>query len=440
MAKSNAQLLKDAGDVLRDLGVVAEAPAARSSAKKALSPTVPTTDTLATGQFMDRAVVERLVDLTVSQSGWLSATSVLLRSQRKGEIPQIAINDVVTEGVPENGGKTISTHPDTDHAAYQTKKFQATWYLTVEDLRESRASGEPDFDGKVRRAFAKAMGNDMARASLRGDTSLDSSSRLNRLLRQQDGWLKKIRAHGHRATTTYGSAFDVGVFYALQGMLPEQFRDDPDLRWFMPSLLDTAWSKSLGAYAADGLPFAANALMNRERWTPLGIPQLIAPQLPTDQGFAQLNGTTSVSEDVDDTGSGNITAQCDALLGGYSTANNGRKVKITCIATGQSETRPITSTGGTNIITTVGSLGQSSISETAADYTLDVADTAPIILCNPANLFVVFCSEVRAYRKFEQEAERWRIDVYYEADFGLFNPDAIAMHDGVVVPNFTFGS
>ena len=102
---TNQELLAAAGEVLGGMGV-----------RKA--DTVMTTDNMRTGDFMDRSQVERLVDLTVSQSGWLSTVSLKMRSQRAGEIPRLQLNEVVTEGVDENAGKTIATVPATDNVEY----------------------------------------------------------------------------------------------------------------------------------------------------------------------------------------------------------------------------------------------------------------------------------------------------------------------------------
>lgn len=427
--KTNQELLAQAGLVLERAGV-----------RKALTPEVPTTDSLATGEFMDRTQVERLVDLTVGQSGWLSAVTLRMRNQRAGQIPRMVISDVVTEGVDENAGATIATHPDTDKVDYACTKYQATWYLTYEDIREAAASGEPAFEAKVRAAFAKAMGNDMARAALRGDTALDASTRLNRLLRKNDGWLKLLRANAHRSTTTRGSTFTTDLFPALIASIPEEFRDDAALRWFMSSLLDLEWTTSIVDTAAAGSALGDTAKISRRRFTPFGIDQLLLPQMPTDLGFATLSGSAADADGVVDDGDGTLTATVDTLFGGYAAGNAGRQVKITCDATGQSETLTVANSGGHHILSSAGSLGQAVISAVPADYTLDLADCTPVILGNPINLFVVLCDQIRAYRKWEQEYERWRIDVYYEADFGVFNHDAMAMQDGVVAPRFAWGA
>ena len=437
---STRALLAAMGSSLAGLGVgIASGDLATVQATKALTPTVPTTTDLQTDNFMNQAQVESLVDLTVSQSGWLSAVTVKLRGQRSGTIPRLVINDVVTEGVPENGGATVSTAPDTDEVAYQCRKFQSSWFLTLEDIGEARASGEADFDGKVRRAFAKAMGNDMARWFLNGDRSLDASSRVNRLLRQQDGILVQARAGANYRHTTRGTSWDRSVYPAMKRLMPTVYKDDPKLRWFIPSELDEDYVYSL-QNLGDGSALRDEALTTRSRYAPMGHTPIMVPQWQTDQGFDTLAGSAVDADAVADDGDGTLTATVNTLLGGYSSGNAGRVVRITCDATGLSELLTVLDSGGANKIATTGGLGQSTISTTASAYTLDLADCTGAMLTNPANLFLVMCRNIRAYRKFEQESERWRVDVYYEADAGIFNSDALVLQEGIVPTRITFGS
>ena len=439
MSASRA-LLARMGQSLAALGVgVAPGDAETVRASKALTPTVPTTEHFATDNFMNQPQVEALVDLTVSQSGWLSAVSVKTRNQRAGTIPRLVIGDVVTEGVAENAGATVATSPDTDEIAYACKKFQATWYMTLEDVGEARAAGESDFDGKVRRAFSKAMGNDMARVALNGDTSLSATSRLNRLLRQRDGFLKQLRTGGHYKTTTRGSTWSRSVYPAMLRQMPTQFKDDPGLRWMLPPSLDEDFTYSL-QNLGDGAALRDQALIERRRYAPMGISPILIPQWRTDQGFDTLNGSAVDADSVADDGDGTLTATVNTLFGGYSASWAGRTVRITCDATGQYEDLTVVDTGAALVIRSAGSLGQSSISTTASAYTLDLADCTGALLTNPANLFVVLCRQIRAYRKWEQEAERWRIDLFYEADFGCFNSDAVVLQEGIVPTSITFGS
>lgn len=437
---STREILARMGSSLAALGVGTDQSDPEAvKAAKSLTPTVPTTADLAGDHVMNHTQVESMVDLTVSQSGWLSSVSVKLRGQRAGTIPRLSLNDTVTEGVDENAGATVASRPDLDEVDYNCRKFQATWYLTLEDIGEARASGEADFDGKVRRAFGKAMGNDMARWFLRGDTSLAATSRENRLLRQRDGILVQARARANYRTTTRGTTWTRTVYPAMKRRMPAIYKDDPNLRWFLPSDLDEDFTNSL-MNLGDGAALRDQALTERRRYAPMGIPPVLVPQWPTDQGFATLNGSTAAADTVTDNGDGTATFRVNTVLGGYAAGNAGRVIRVTCDATGQYEDLTVEDVGGHNVATTAGSLGQGSISTTAADYTLDLADCTGAMLTNPANLFLVLCRNIRAYRKFEQEAERWRVDVYYEADAGIFQPDALVLQEGIVPTQITFGS
>lgn len=433
------ELMARMGQGLAALGVgIAPGDVETQRAAKSLTPTVPTTDHFAGDNFMNQAQVEALVDLTVSQSAWLSAVTVKTRSQRSGTIPRLVLNDVVTEGVPENGGRTVATSPDTDEIHYEAAKYQATWYLTLEDIGEARAAGEADFDGKIRRAFAKAMSNDMARAFLNGDRTLDNSTRLNRLLRQRDGVLVHARNRGHYLQTTRGSRWSRNLYPAMKRRLPAIYKDDPNLRWLIAPELDEDYTNSL--QSLDGSALRDQALIERRRYAPMGIPPIVVPQWPTDQGFATLTGSAVAADAVADDGDGTLTATVDALFGGYDAEHAGRMVRITHVDTRETEVLEVIDDGAKLVIRSTGSLGQAAISTTPADYTLDLADCSGAMLTNPANLFMVLCRQIRAYRKFEQEAERWRVDVYYEADFGVFNGDALVLQEGIVPAAVSFGA
>ncbi len=437
MSSRTNQLLARMGSAFGSLGIQDDPGGEKVS--KALSPTVPTSESLATEHFLNTPQAEALIDMTVSQSEWLSLATVKMRDQRAGNIPRVVINDVVTEGVSENAGKTIATHPDTSETSYLCTKFQATWFMTLESISEAAAHGEADFDAKVRGAFAKAMGNDMARVALRGDTSIDTSTRLNRLLRQNDGWLKIARESANYSTTTRGSAWAAGVCPAMLSQMPDEYADDKDLRWLHGRRLDESYTQ-FAQNLSDGGAMRDRALLERTRFRPMGIDPVIVPQWPTDQGFDSLNGSASDADLVTDDGDGTITLRVDTLFGGYSSSHAGRRVKVTFDATGQSETLTVRDESSHLVVHTTGSLGQGTISTSASAYTLDLADTTGIMLTNPRNLFVVLCRKIRAYRKYEQESERYRMDVFYEADFGIFEPNAVVLQEGIIPTAATFGS
>lgn len=405
---------------------------------------VATTANMQAGEFMDRRAVDQIIDLSVSQSGWYGETSVLTRSQRSGQITTIDMTEPVLEGVPENGGRTVLTTPETAARTYECGKYQGTYALTWEDMREARASGDANFGATFSRLFGKRVGESMCLAALRGDTDAGTATRTARLLGKRDGWLKKARAAANHATTTRGSELSRRAFSAIsEGLMPDEYRMSENLRWLYSPRVNAGVTEIYGAQFENGnaSDLAVGANVKRIIQTPMGIEPILVPQLPTNLGAATL-GIASAGTPDNVSGSTTVIARVNTLLGGAAAGNAGRKVTITSLLTGQSETRTVTWDGTHNLVTTTGKLGQTSVSTTTTDYAIDIADCTPILLTNPRNLVTVVCDQIRRYFRWEQEFERWRIDLYIEMDFLILNPDALAMHDGIFVdPDvFAFGS
>ncbi len=414
-----------------------------SSIKRAIDE-VATTENQTAGEFMDRKQVDQIIDLSVSQSGWFSATSVLTRSQRSGQLTTIDMVEPVLEGVPENGGRTVLTSPETAARTYECGKYQGTYSLTWEDMREARASGDTNFGATFSRLFGKRVGESMCLAALRGDTTLGTATRTDRLLQKRTGWLKQARAASNYATTTRGAELNRRAFSAIsEGLMPDEYRMSENLRWLYSPRVNAGVQEIYAAQYenGNGSDLAVGANVKRSIQTPMGIEPILVPQLPTDLGASTLTIATAGTPD-NVSGSTTVIARVNTLLGGAAAGNAGRKVTITSLLTGQFETRTVTWDGTHNLVTTTGKLGQSAVSSTTTDYSIDIADCTPIILTNPRNLVTVVCDQVRRYFRWEQEFERWRIDLFLEMDFLIMNPDALAIHDGIFVdPDvFAFGS
>jgi len=404
---------------------------------------VNTTATLsAGGQFMNRKAVHGLIIDAANDSDWLGATSLKFVDQRAGEFTDMTMGDWLMEPATEGEAQTASNVATTSKIEYQTQKFHGTVFYTPEDVREASASGEGDFLGKLRMLLARRLGSNIAMLAIQGDTDLTSDgSRERRFLSQKDGWIKQIRDSGNVGTTTRGSAYSIAAFQAAYDRLPERYQNDPNLRWFVPPMLQANAQYAFAAQWAAASQVAADALMSRQQAPILGIPNLQVPQMPRTQGFSTLSGSVVAGDAVTNPSGTIIKVRVDTLLGGAAAGNAGRKVKITRNSTGRSETVTVTWDGTNNFASTVGSLGQGSISTTASDYTLDVADCASILLTNPRNLInVVDSSRFRMFNKFEQEADRFRLDFYIEMCPLVLRPEAASLQDGVIVAATSFGS
>lgn len=425
MKRSAAQLLAEADEVIKGFG-------ARGIAGKT---DVVTSANFQPGDLMTQRQAHRLVDLTVQESAILGTVTNVKKDQRAGSIPKVDFNRPVAQKATEAQPGTVTSSPDTDALDYRCQKLQATLFLSLESIREAKATGEPDFENKIRRGFARALGNDIARLAFQGDTTLVPNSAENRLLYTLDGWLKQARnGRAIRHTTARGAEFAPSLLFTMKRRMPRRYRSSPQNRWMIESLVDLAWRENR-ATAGDtsGSGSGDKALTTAGAIPMLGEESLRVPQLPTDLGYATLSGSTAAADNVATSGSG-IAFRVNSALGAAAAGNAGRIVRITCIATGESEEVVVTWDTTNNVATTAGTLGQGSVSTTAADYTIDLADCTPVLYGNPANLFLVWCDQIRSYSKIEQEAERLRLDVFLELDAGIFEPQALVMQDGLALP------
>jgi hypothetical protein len=439
VSRSTAQLLASLNAVNKAIGL----PGAESL-PVGKSDDVNTTSTLsAGGQFMNRKAVHGLIVDAADDSGWLGATSMKFVDQRSGEFTDMTMGDWLMEPATEGETQTASNVATTAKIEYTTAKFHGTVFYTPEDVREAAASGEGDFIGKLRKLIAIRLGSNIAQLAINGDTDLASgaSTRENRFLGTKDGWLKQIRDAGNVLSTTRGSAYSIAAFQSAYDNLPERYQNDPNLRWMISPMLAANAQYAFASAWASASQVANDALLSRQQAQILGIQPVQVPQMSRTQGFATLNGSTTNADAVTNPSGTIIKLRVDTLLGGAAAGNAGRKIKVTRNSTGLSETRTVTWDGTNNFVSTVGALGQGSISTTASDYTLDIADCASILLTNPRNLVnVIDSSRFRMFNKFEQEADRFRLDFYVEMCPLVYRPEAASIQDGIIVSTTSFGA
>jgi len=389
-------------------------------------------DTANFDALMPRQAVEELISLTRNQNEWLSQLSTYQRQQSAGTVPVMDLNEPVTEYVGENDGTKVTTRPETRRVSYACKKFKSEWYVTYEDLMEAAAAGISNFEAKLTQDFATAIGNDLANIVVNGDTTLNPNTRTNRMLRAVDGLRKKADSGNvfNAASKTFGQ----GIFAAMEDLMPDRFANDPNLQWLYNRRVETNWNNSLtNVNTTERMRSALGdrALTSQIMTPPLGRRQNIIPQLSSSMGLAGI-APTSVSDE---------TTYIQAVLTTLVTAAHiptaalgvGRKFKITLVATGAYEI--CTGFLDTTLrINTTGLLGQSSVSTTASDYTVEVYDETELYLCNPKSIIVVHCMEMRSYRQYNKDYDRWEITTYHMEDVLVPVPESIVKFKRVAVP------
>jgi hypothetical protein len=384
------------------------------------------------GGLLPKPVVEELIDMTRSQSRWLGSIRTLRRTASTGTFPILDLNEPVTEYVGENDGTTVTNKPNTSRTDYACKKFRSDLYITTEDLQEAAAAGLPEFEQKVTAAWATQLGNDIATLVMQGDSSLLPTTRLNKLLRGADG-IDKITSASSIVYDAAGKAFDQGIFAAMLDMLPERYAEDPGLKWMFNRRTNLKWKNSLTNVSTTERTrsiLGDQVLTTFEDVPPLGVPQLIVPQITSTQG-----GTPIAPDTV--AGTTEVTATVPTLLPN-TTNSAGRKVKITCVDTGVSEICTVTYPGSVNTIVTAGKLGQATVSGTASHYTVVIYDYTSLYLQNPLLYTLIYCYDWRSYREFNKDFDRYEVTTYFQMAFKIPTPEVIVKFKNVRVTPITW--
>jgi hypothetical protein len=337
--------------------------------------------TVSYGGIIPIPLVEQLISLTRSQSKWLGSVDTLIKQRQSGNIPVVDWNEPSMEHVGRNDGTKVTTTPPTWMVPYATKKFKSEYYVTTEQLREAVQAGIQNFETSMMTDWATQLGNDVARVTMQGDTALDTSSRLHRMLRAIDGVYKQTET-GANIYDAEGKGFGQGMFQVMLDYMPDRFSEDGGLNWWFNRRVNTHWHGSLtNVNTTERMRSALgdSALTTEINVPPLGIAQMIVPQITNSNGPAAL-APTSAADD-----SPGITLVLTTMIPSQIATvalGVGRKIRVTYLPSGKSEV--CTGFEDTTLqITTLGTLGQDTVSTNAADYLVQIADETEVYLGNP---------------------------------------------------------
>jgi hypothetical protein len=389
------------------------------------------------GSLIPTPLVEQLISLTRAQNQWLGAIDTRTRGRASGTIPVTDWNEPVTEGVGENDGTKVTTKPLTWTVPYACKKFKSEFYVTYEELREAMEAGIENFEQKMLADWTTALGNDIADLCINGDKTLPASSRRNRLLRMVDGLHKQTisRANVYNAT---GTAFGMGIFASMLDYMPDRFINDGGLKWMFNRRINNIWHNSLTNVSTTEKMRSSlgdQALTSPQEVYPLGIQQLIVNQMSKTSGPTAIAPTSVAAEST--TGCNLVlTTLVTAAYVATAAAGVGRRFLVTNVVTGQTEVVIGTLDTTLRAVTTT-KLGQETVSTSAADYLVTLADETDLYLMNPKAAVLVYCKEWRSFREYNKDYDRFEVTTYFEADFLVPIPDVIVRYTRVKAPSIT---
>lgn len=417
MSKS-AELLQKAYAELDKLNIVQKAPGTMTLADDNF------------GQLLPTKFQEEIISLTRSQSEWLGAITTKRRTKRAGSYPVMDLSEPVSELVPEVSSKEVTTKSTTRQVQYATRKMKAEFYISTEELMESVESGIGDLEQRMIKEFATAIGNDVADVVINGDMSLNDATKVNRLRRSADGLIKQLNA-GANVNNAAGKAWGAGIWFAMLNMLPERFAADPNLQWMFSRVTNSAWHNSLSGVSQPTVTRSGlgdRVIAEQQNIRPLGIPQLVIPQMSSSKGATSVAPTA-----VADGSNGVLTVRVHSLLDDGTSAA-GRKVRVTHITSGISEVLTVTRNGSSqNIVSTSSYMGFGSADTTASHYLITEADLTDLVFGNPQGIHLIYTMDMRSYREFNPKTDQVEITTYYFMDVKVPTPEIFVLNKNVQV-------
>ena len=169
-------------------------------------------------------------------------------------IDGLEFGDPVMQEAPDEGSEpsdNAKSTPTIPRLTLTPAKSMIAVDISFDWLRKNVA-GESSGEAAINAALAKAIGRDIVRLLFNGDTSLDDSTKLNRLLKLRDGLLKQFRADtdvhdlivaADPVYTGPNSEFSKGLT-----AIPDEYRDDRSLlRHFVPMSTLDEYEDEIGA-------------------------------------------------------------------------------------------------------------------------------------------------------------------------------------------------
>lgn len=235
------------------------------------------TGNLASGGLLNKEQAKKFITQTFEKT----VLGNLIRHEqhvaRSGEIDKIGIDRRILRAKTENVDDGYRAKVNHGNLLYQTTEARLPWEITENALREN-IEGQ-SYEATVTNLMTTQLGIDREDLLLNGDTATPSTNPDYDFLKQNDGWIKLIKASGHtinRASINSGALAD-DVFYNMLLTMPNKFIDN-NLRWMMAPSMATKWEQFLVTQARTSGGAVTDGMINN----PAKHPILAVPNFPAD--------------------------------------------------------------------------------------------------------------------------------------------------------------
>lgn len=249
------------------------------------------------GGLMLPEQADRFIDLTLDYSAMLKTVRNEKKTFAKGEVDTLNIGSVVSEGASEEPALPVAgeeVEPTFGKIEYTMAKIRSLFDITTESLldnveAERRLTDQQgglkgdapvgDFRETLMRAYAKRIATDLELLAIQGDTTKDTSTKLNRLLRTNEGWDKLTKTGCHYVDAGY-KYVTLKLFAKMVETMPAPYLTRiNDLRWFVGVRTNIKWALEVASRETQ----LGDAAVKGEAIAPLGIPIMMVPLIPENQ-------------------------------------------------------------------------------------------------------------------------------------------------------------
>jgi HK97 family phage major capsid protein len=182
--------------------------------------------------LLNAAQANKFIDMIMESSEFLKKIRREKRDRLNGTISKLGVGSRLLRG-KEEGQDNITGNevvPVIGEVPYNVVKMTLGTSMTEDWLQENieRENFEDHFMGKI----AEQLQVDVLDLAFNGDTATPSSHQDYKFLKLNDGYIKQIKAAGHKVDgrTINGGNFGKKYFYALRRAVPKKYRT-PKFRW-----------------------------------------------------------------------------------------------------------------------------------------------------------------------------------------------------------------
>jgi hypothetical protein len=194
-----------------------------------------------------------------------------MRNLRK-DIDRIFIGAPVTVAATEDNAGTNSSRPVFSQISLSADKLRSDWEISTEALQDNIEGGS--LEDTIMEMMVKRISTDIEILAIQGDVTKTGLSSYEALVGTADGY--DVLTAGAWQVDAAGATITKELFSDALRTMPDQYLQDPDLRWIVSRATMIDWQESIAGRETAG----GDSALAGKTMSPYGIPMLVVPNMP----------------------------------------------------------------------------------------------------------------------------------------------------------------